>query len=289
MGVTGGGGGADGGGVAGGGWVVGTPLTTSQSAPILSSASPRAVSWPAPHVSLSAPGPPTSRSFPAPPSRRSFPAPPKSLSLPPLPSSLSALAPPRSVSLPAVPPIVAAPTVAVAIGTARHKMEAAIVERFLTFMSSPRFLRRPPRSARRVKRRLRVVAQETLKTLPSSRCSCSRLHELDRRAAREDEPAVLVPAPREVVPAGREARGELCDVHLPHCDSRVPVDVALHRDGAAVDVEFEAGSLVDRVSGRPGRTCGLGDEAVTDPEWLARREDRRSRRAGEEVELLAGT
>src|SRR5215510_5304234 len=59
----------------------------------------------------------------------------------------------------------------------------------------------------------------------------SRLDELDRGPAREDQAPSVVPAAREVVPAGGKARRELGDVGPAHGHAGLGLRVGEHRDG----------------------------------------------------------
>ena len=72
------------------------------------------------------------------------------------------------------------------------------------------------------------------------------------RLERIRRPAV-VPAPGEVVPAGRKAVGELGEVGLAHGSGGVGVQVGEHRDGLAVDVELEASLARPARCRSPGR------------------------------------
>ncbi len=61
--------------------------------------------------------------------------------------------------------------------------------------------------------------------------SAPSLHELDRRAARENQLSPVVPTPDELVPAGRQPRGELGEIGLAQGSDALHLHVRPHLHG----------------------------------------------------------
>jgi DNA-binding SARP family transcriptional activator len=106
----------------------------------------------------------------------------------------------------------------------------------------------------------------------------SALDELDRRAARHDQPAVVVPAAAEVVPAHAEPRRELGDIGLPHRSPGVFVQLRPRGDRLSVHVQLEA--RAGRIE--TGLGAGLGRKPVPHPERRVRRVHRGRRPSRED-------